>query len=74
MRVIEFTSDRKRMSVIVKNLDNGQIINFSKGADNSIIPRIDHDKKFEQNSIEKMDDLAREGLRTLMFAKKILTG
>lgn len=37
IRVIEFTSDRKRMSVIVKNLETGKIINFIKGADMAII-------------------------------------
>ena len=42
MKVEEFTSDRKRMSVLVKNQD-GQIINFIKGADMAIIPRLNSD-------------------------------
>lgn len=37
IRVIEFSSDRKRMSVVVKNLENGKILNFVKGADMAII-------------------------------------
>ena len=37
IRVLEFTSDRKRMSVIVKNLESGKIINFIKGADMAIL-------------------------------------
>lgn len=41
IRVVEFTSDRKRMSVVVKNEDTGKIINFVKGADMSIIQRLD---------------------------------
>lgn len=68
LRVIEFTSDRKRMSVAVKNMENGKIINFVKGADLAILQRINQNQPFEQQCIEKMDDLATEGLRTLMFA------
>jgi magnesium-transporting ATPase (P-type) len=37
---LEFTSDRKRMSVIVKNLNTGKITNFMKGADIAIVPRL----------------------------------
>jgi len=48
LRVIEFTSDRKRMSVVVKNMENGKIINFIKGADLAILQRIDQSKPFEQ--------------------------
>ena len=40
MRVIEFTSDRKRMSVVAKDLSNDKIINFVKGADIAIMPRL----------------------------------
>ena len=42
MKVEEFTSERKRMSVLVKD-QNGQIINFIKGADMAIIPRLNSD-------------------------------
>ena len=42
MKVEEFTSDRKRMSVLVKDQD-GQVINFIKGADMAIIPRLNSD-------------------------------
>jgi phospholipid-translocating ATPase len=33
LRVLEFDSDRKRMSVIVRRESDGKIINFMKGAD-----------------------------------------
>ena len=39
LRVIEFNSERKRMSVIVQTHD-GKVINFIKGADVTITPRI----------------------------------
>ncbi|KAJ9686267.1 hypothetical protein PVL29_015260 [Vitis rotundifolia] len=35
---LEFTSDRKRMSVVVKDCQNGKIFLLSKGADEAIIP------------------------------------
>jgi magnesium-transporting ATPase (P-type) len=37
--VIDFTSERKCMSVLVKNLD-GKIINYIKGADESIAGKL----------------------------------
>ena len=40
LRTIEFTSDRKRMSVIVRNMKTNKIISFVKGADTALIPRI----------------------------------
>ncbi len=40
LRVIEFTSDRKRMSVIVKNMNNNKMTSFVKGADTTMIPKI----------------------------------
>jgi magnesium-transporting ATPase (P-type) len=40
LKVVEFTSDRKRMSVIVKREGDGKVINFIKGADIAIIPRL----------------------------------
>ena len=36
--VLEFTSDRKRMSVVVRDSLNGKIILVSKGADEAILP------------------------------------
>lgn len=40
LRVVEFDSNRKRMSVIVKRFSDGKIINFIKGADIAIISRL----------------------------------
>jgi len=76
--MIEFTSDRKRMSVIAKQKFEdgtyGKPINFIKGADIAIMKRLD---KFtmegEESTFEIMDNLAVNGLRTLMFAKKELS-
>lgn len=35
---LEFTSDRKRMSVVVKSSQTGKIFLLSKGADEAILP------------------------------------
>lgn len=35
---LEFTSDRKRMSLVVRDCQNGNIILLSKGADEAILP------------------------------------
>ena len=68
LNVIEFTSTRKRMSVIVRSPDN-KIICMTKGADSIIIPRllpgqdalIDHTVNF-------LEECANEVLRTLLIA------
>jgi phospholipid-translocating ATPase len=59
IKVVEFSSDRKRMSVIVKRED-GQVINFIKGADIAIIPRISKssDDAKNQDTIKQMDEFA----------------
>lgn len=72
LRIIEFTSDRKMMSVIVKR-DDGQIINFVKGADMSMIPRLTLKSCSEQKtSLDLMNEYSAQGLRTLIFGMKHL--
>lgn len=59
LRNIEFTSARKMMSVLVKRVSDGKIINYVKGADMAIIPRIlNSNDNFEKTCIENMDELA----------------
>ena len=60
------------MSVIVKRESDGKVINFIKGADIAIIPRLSKSDSSEQ-LIELMDKFAGQGLRTLMFAMKELS-
>ncbi|KAJ6289664.1 hypothetical protein OIU78_025564 [Salix suchowensis] len=38
LETLEFTSDRKRMSVVVRDCQNGNILLLSKGADEAILP------------------------------------
>jgi magnesium-transporting ATPase (P-type) len=62
------------MSVIVRNIETNEIISFVKGADNAIIPRIigKCEKYQDLNTVEGMEKLSDEGLRTLMFGKKVI--
>lgn len=63
---IEFNSDRKRMSVVVR-LPNRKIYVFTKGADNVMLNLFDEDqeKKFIE---DQLYEFSVDGLRTLVFA------
>ncbi|CAG8521461.1 1078_t:CDS:2 [Gigaspora margarita] len=66
LNVLEFTSARKRMSIIVRNPLNGRIILFCKGADNVIFERLKIGQDYIFNVTgEHLEEFAREGLRTL---------
>ena len=75
LNIIEFTSARKRMSVIVR-IPDGRIKLYIKGADSVILARLGddptacHKRKHEQNTIEHLDAFAAEGLRTLCCATR----
>lgn len=74
LNMIEFNSSRKRMSSIVRMPDN-RIILFCKGADSVIYSRL---KKGEQTQMRRvtadhLEMFAREGLRTLCIAQRVLT-
>ncbi|CAN0077729.1 unnamed protein product, partial [Ectocarpus fasciculatus] len=72
LHVLGFTSDRKRMSVIVRTED-GTIKIICKGADTTMLPRLRADfpgaKKSIDETVRHMDIYAREGLRTLVVAQ-----
>jgi phospholipid-transporting ATPase len=75
LTVIEFNSTRKRMSVVIRSAD-GEIILYSKGADNIMMDRLDRQKN-NQDMIKKANDSLTEfsnvGLRTLVIAYRTLT-
>ena len=75
LNVFEYTSERKRMGVIVKT-PNGNIKLFVKGADSIVSTLLsqDDDNRNVMNQTQlHLDTFAIQGLRTLMFAYKPLT-
>uniref|UniRef100_A0A1A9WFD3 Phospholipid-transporting ATPase n=1 Tax=Glossina brevipalpis TaxID=37001 RepID=A0A1A9WFD3_9MUSC len=73
LHILEFTSDRKRMSVIVRD-DRGDKWIYCKGAESYVFPLCDRNC---QEMIAKTDahisDFSRLGLRTLAVARKKLS-
>lgn len=69
LKLFPFTSESKRMGIIVKDSQTGEIIFYLKGADvvmSSIV-------QYNDWLTEESGNMAREGLRTLVVAKKVLT-
>lgn len=64
-----FNSDTKRMGIIVQNDSTKKITFLEKGADTVMAPIVLYNEWLD----EEVDNLAREGLRTLVIAKKELT-
>jgi magnesium-transporting ATPase (P-type) len=70
LNVIEFTSDRKRMSCIIKTPDD-RIICMTKGADSIILPRLSQGQdQIIDKTMSLIYEFANEGLRTLLIAQK----
>jgi phospholipid-translocating ATPase len=75
INILEFTSARKRMSVIVKKLDGGddRLFLLTKGADNVIFERLKPGREdIKTTTEEHLDAFANEGLRTLTLAYKVI--
>ncbi|KAL9558275.1 hypothetical protein MBANPS3_000975 [Mucor bainieri] len=76
LNVLEFNSDRKRMSVILRRpAPWNDIILYCKGADNVIGDRLDKEQQDSGIVDETFDDIAafsENGLRTLLLSYRIL--
>lgn len=64
-----FTSEAKRMGVIVQDIKTRNITLYVKGADTVMSKKVRYNDWLE----EECGNLAREGLRTLVFAKRELS-
>jgi len=71
----EFTSERKRMSVVVQRSDclDGRTVLYCKGADNVMLPLCDYGETEKDELENQLTEFARQGLRTLLVAKRVLT-
>ncbi|XP_060784080.1 probable phospholipid-transporting ATPase IA isoform X1 [Neoarius graeffei] len=67
LHVLEFTSARKRMSVIMRT-PSGKIRLYCKGADTVIYDRLADNSKYKDITLKHLEQFATEGLRTLCFA------
>uniref|UniRef100_A0A5B6ZAF8 Phospholipid-transporting ATPase n=1 Tax=Davidia involucrata TaxID=16924 RepID=A0A5B6ZAF8_DAVIN len=68
LHVLEFSSARKRMSVIVRNPEN-QLLILCKGADSVMFERLSEDGRlFEARTKDHINKYAEAGLRTLVVA------
>lgn len=73
LKVLEFNSTRKRMSVIVRDVE-GRILLICKGADSVIYQKLraDHPEELKQTTQRDLEDYANAGLRTLCIAQRYL--
>ncbi|OMO70467.1 Cation-transporting P-type ATPase [Corchorus capsularis] len=72
LNLLEFSSSRKRMSVIVCN-EEGQIFLLCKGADSIIFDRLaDNGRTYEQATTSHLSNYAQDGFRTLAFAYRTI--
>jgi len=70
LNLIEFTSTRKRMTVIVQT-EEGKILCMTKGADSIINARLrPGQNELVESTMAFLDEYANEGLRTLLVAQK----
>ncbi|EEY53844.1 P-type ATPase (P-ATPase) Superfamily [Phytophthora infestans T30-4] len=70
--VLEFTSDRKRMSVVVQ-YPNGEYWVLTKGADNVIYPMLakgKSDPEMMKETMRHLETFGDDGLRTLTIAQR----
>lgn len=73
LRLLEFNSTRKRMSVVMRCPD-GRLVLYCKGADSVIYARLakDHDVALKEQTSKDMETFANNGLRTLCIAYRWL--
>jgi len=69
LNLIEFDSDRKRMTVVVKTPED-KILVICKGADSIIEKRLRKGQEYLTRTQNFLDAYAKQGLRTLLIASK----
>eukprot|EP00357_Protocruzia_adherens_P031663 CAMPEP_0115028812 /NCGR_PEP_ID=MMETSP0216-20121206/36574_1 /TAXON_ID=223996 /ORGANISM="Protocruzia adherens, Strain Boccale" /LENGTH=1250 /DNA_ID=CAMNT_0002405169 /DNA_START=45 /DNA_END=3797 /DNA_ORIENTATION=- len=74
LEVLEFSSARKRMSIILRDHQADNIILYCKGADSIIVPRLRSGQdQLVHTTNEHLDEYAKTGLRTLLVAQKVIS-
>jgi magnesium-transporting ATPase (P-type) len=74
VKTFEFSSERKKMSIVVKSKDTGKHYLFTKGADDIIIKLLkEGELKVKAKIVEDAHTFSQTGLRTLAYAMKELS-
>jgi phospholipid-translocating ATPase len=66
-----FSSDTKRMGIIMRHRLSGKLMFYVKGADVAMIPKVKPGQR--STCQEYCENLAMEGLRTLVITHKLIT-
>ncbi|XP_040841084.1 probable phospholipid-transporting ATPase IIB isoform X2 [Ochotona curzoniae] len=69
LQMFPFTSESKRMGVIVRDEATAEVTFYMKGADAAMAAIVQYNDWLE----EECGNMAREGLRTLVVARRVLT-
>jgi len=72
LAVLEFTSERKRSSVIIRHPETNEIVLFCKGSDDLIMQRLAPDSEYVDVTREHLKSFAADGLRTLCAAYRVI--
>lgn len=78
LKVLPFDSNRKCMSIVVRKIGGHEVVLYTKGADSTIMPALapiamDTEEFLLREQTENQLELyARQGLRVLLVAKRIL--
>lgn len=75
LQILEFTSDRKKMSIIVKDMLTGNYFLYSKGADSVILSSlaIENSASIIDTNTRLTSFYSKQGYRTLSVAMKIFS-
>eukprot|EP00761_Pharyngomonas_kirbyi_P011814 gb/GECH01011840.1/.p1 GENE.gb/GECH01011840.1/~~gb/GECH01011840.1/.p1 ORF type:complete len:1231 (+),score=299.55 gb/GECH01011840.1/:1-3693(+) len=73
LSVLEFTSARKRMSIVLRDRDQDRIFVYTKGADNVIFDRLYSNQEHTDDTLKHLKHFATQGLRTLVCARRELS-
>lgn len=77
LEILEFTSKRKRMSVVIRDPRTNRLRLLCKGADNEVFARLDESNPANKKVIAKTNkdliNFAEDGLRTLVVASRALS-
>ena len=78
LHILPFDSERRRMSLIVKQRNSNKIKLLCKGADCSMMPRLKTPTRRDEEDVEVLTkaqllNFSKKGLRTLVMAERILT-